>query len=255
MIKVVHAIEKSFHLAREDRAFRLLVTVADQAIQGEGSIRFTEKERSWDGLVHDPLGASVCKFHVTDGVGTNNDKQYEETVVFDRLLRLIRRHFGWGTGNLIFRGVATKFSEFVLHFRDVEQMLLEAAATAETNGQLLAAEKMRKRASEARAEAAAITRAGWDTWKKTFGPQGRWNQKGGLPKQSPCVILRHHRPRILGFASPNAAIAGKHPCCCVGSGQHGHKEDRPEHTRDEGMAESWTHHVGHPTLGVQPWAG
>jgi hypothetical protein len=71
MINVVHTVEKSFHLAREDRAFRLLVTVADQAIQGEGFIRFTEKERIGDGLVHDPLGAGVCKFHVTDGVGTN----------------------------------------------------------------------------------------------------------------------------------------------------------------------------------------
>jgi len=153
------------------------VTVADQAIQGEGSIRFTEKERIGDGLVHDPLGAGVCKFHGTDGVGTNNDKQYEETVVFDRLLRLIRRHFGRGTGNLIFRGVATKFSKIVLHFRDVEQTLLEAAATAETNGQLLAAETMRKRASEARAEAAAITRAGWDTWKQPSAPRADGTRK------------------------------------------------------------------------------
>ena len=89
----------------------------------------------------------MCKFHVTDGVGTNNDKQYEETVAFDRLLRLIRHHFGWGTGNLIFRGVAAKFSKFVLDFCEEERTCLLAVAKAEANGQLLAAARMRKKAS------------------------------------------------------------------------------------------------------------
>jgi hypothetical protein len=177
MIKVVHKVEKSFRIAQEDRAFRLLVTVADQAIQGEGSIRFTQKERSGDGLAHDPLGEGVCKFHVTDGVGTNNDKQYEEIGVFDRLLRLIRHHFGWGTGNLIFRGVAAKFSKFVLHFHELEQTCLQAVAKAEANGQPLAAAKMRKKASEFRAEAAAITRAGWDTWKRPLAPRADGTRK------------------------------------------------------------------------------
>ncbi len=60
MIKTVHRVEQSFHLGQTDRAFRLLVTVADQAIQGEGSVRFTQKERSRDGLAHDPLAEGVC---------------------------------------------------------------------------------------------------------------------------------------------------------------------------------------------------
>ena len=107
MIKLVHRVEQSFHLTQPDRSYRLLVTVADQAIQGPGSIRFTEKERRGDGLAPDPLSEGVCKFHIADGVGTNNDKHYDEAIVFDRLCRLIRRHFGWGTGSLIFKGVAT----------------------------------------------------------------------------------------------------------------------------------------------------
>ena len=44
LINTVHRVEASFHLSRADRAFRLAVTVADQAIQGEGSVRFTQKE-------------------------------------------------------------------------------------------------------------------------------------------------------------------------------------------------------------------
>ena len=38
LINTVHRVEASFHLSRADRAFRLAVTVADQAIQGEGSV-------------------------------------------------------------------------------------------------------------------------------------------------------------------------------------------------------------------------
>ena len=67
-----------------------------------------------DGLPYSPLEEGVCKFHVADGVGTNVDKLFGETRVFDRLLRLIRRHFAWGTGNLIDRSVANQFDNFLL---------------------------------------------------------------------------------------------------------------------------------------------
>ena len=65
-----------FHLHRADRALRLCVTVADQAIQGQGSVRFTEKECQLDRLPFKPLAEGVCKFHVADGVGSNVDKLY-----------------------------------------------------------------------------------------------------------------------------------------------------------------------------------
>ena len=80
LINTVHRVEASFHLSRADRAFRLAVTVADQAIQGEGSVRFTQKECTMENLPVKPLAEGVCKFHVTDGVGTNVDKLYGETL-------------------------------------------------------------------------------------------------------------------------------------------------------------------------------
>ena len=81
LINTVHRVEASFHLSRADRAFRLAVTVADQAIQGEGSVRFTQKECTMENLPVKPLAEGVCKFHITDGVGSNVDKLYGETFV------------------------------------------------------------------------------------------------------------------------------------------------------------------------------
>ena len=109
-----------FHLHRADRALRLCVTVADQAIQGQGSVRFTEKEWQLDRLPFKPLAEGVCKFHVADCVGSNVDKLYGEAFLFDRLLRLVRRHFAFGTGNLMYRAVANKFDSFVHEFEAKE---------------------------------------------------------------------------------------------------------------------------------------
>ena len=120
LIHTVHRVEEAFHLHRADRALRLCVTVADQAIQGQGSVRFTEKECQLDRLPFKPLAEGVCKFHVADGVGSNVDKLYGEAFLFDRLLRLVRRHFAFGTGNLIYRAVANKFDSFVHEFEAKE---------------------------------------------------------------------------------------------------------------------------------------
>ena len=120
LIHTVHRVEEAFHLRRADRALRLCVTVADQAIQGQGSVRFTEKECQLDRLPFKPLAEGVCKFHVADGVGSNVDKLYGEAFLFDRLLRLVRRHFAFGTGNLIYRAVANKFDSFVHEFEAKE---------------------------------------------------------------------------------------------------------------------------------------
>ena len=59
LINTVHRVEASFNLSRADRAFRLAVTVADQAIQGEGSVRFTQTECVMGNLPVKPL-AEVC---------------------------------------------------------------------------------------------------------------------------------------------------------------------------------------------------
>ena len=153
------------------------MAVADQAIQGEGSVRFTQKESSVDSLPLKPLAEGVCKFHVSDGVGSNIDKLYGETLVFYRLLRLIRRHFAWGTGHLIYRSIAEKFDEFVQDFRRQETRCLEAVARAEANGQPLAAARMRQEAAREGVEAAAITRAGWNKWRKPLAPRADGTRK------------------------------------------------------------------------------
>ena len=86
LINTVHRVEASFNLPRAGRAVRLAVTVADQAIQGEGSVRFAQKECTMGNLPVRPLAEGVCKFHITAGVGSNVDKLYGGTFAVARLL-------------------------------------------------------------------------------------------------------------------------------------------------------------------------
>ena len=165
------------------------MTVADQAIQGEGSVRFTQKECTMENLPVKPLAEGVCKFHITDGVGTNVDKLYGETFVFDRLLRLVRRHFAFGTGHLIFRSIATKFEQFAEEFRKQETRCLEAVARNEANGRLLAAARMRKEAAKKGAEAAAISRAGWNKWRKPLAPRADGTRKAVYQNKTRATFL------------------------------------------------------------------
>ena len=171
LINTVHRVEASIDLSRADRAFRIDATVVGQAIQGEGSVRFTQKECTMGNLPVRPLVEGVCKFHITDGVGSNVDKLYGGTFVFDRLLRLVRRHFAWGTGHLIVRSIAQKFEQFAEDFRKQETRCLEAVARNEANGRPLAAARMRQEAAKKGAEAAAISRAGWNKWRKPLAPR------------------------------------------------------------------------------------
>ena len=177
LIQKVHEVEEALQLRREDRAYRLVATVADQAIQGPGSTRFTEKECETDRLPYSALKEGVCKFHVSEGVGTNVDKWYGETHVFDRMLRLIRRHFAWGAGHLIYRAVAHKFDSLVQDFEAKAQQCLEAAAREETNSSPLAAARMRRQAAKQHAEAQAIIRAGWNKWRTPLAPTADGTRK------------------------------------------------------------------------------
>ena len=85
---------------------RLLTTDADKSIQGPNSVHFSEEERRVDNLADDMLAEAICKFHITDSVGGGEDKQLIETMLYDRRLRLVRRHFAFGTSDIILRGVA-----------------------------------------------------------------------------------------------------------------------------------------------------
>ena len=116
IIRAAHLVQERMHVFRDDRAFRVVLTVADQAIQGPGSVRFTPKEREIDGLLPDPLAEAACKFHIVDGVGCHTDSQYQETIIFDRLLRLIRCHFAFGVGILILKDVGANLGELAQAF-------------------------------------------------------------------------------------------------------------------------------------------
>ena len=61
---------------------------------------------------------------------------------------MVRRHFAFGTGHLIFRPIAQKFEQFAEEFRKQETRCLEAVARNEANGRSLAAARMRQEAAK-----------------------------------------------------------------------------------------------------------
>ena len=50
LVQAVHSQETAYHIDRDDRAMRLITTVADNAIQGPNSAHFSEEERRVDNL-------------------------------------------------------------------------------------------------------------------------------------------------------------------------------------------------------------
>ena len=175
--QTVHPLEKTYHIDRDDRAMRLITTVADNAIQGPNSVHFSEEERRVDNLEDDMLAEAICKFHIADCVGGGVDKQSIETILYDRLLRLVRRHFAFGTGDIILRGVATKFSSIAQMFDAQQEALMQSVADAEAQNQPLAAERLAKRAQKCGAEAVALHRAGWTKWSRPRAPKADGTRK------------------------------------------------------------------------------
>ena len=177
MVRTVHQLEATYGFHRDDRALRVVSTIADQAIQGPGSIRFSEQERLIDNLPPDPLSEGICRFHIADGVGGAVDRAFGETITYDRMLRLIRRHFAWGTGKLIFRSVATKFENIAREFDKTAEQYNVKAASGDAKNQPMAAQRMRVNASKASAEASALRRAGWTTWRQPMAPKADGTRK------------------------------------------------------------------------------
>ena len=83
----------------------------------------------------------------------------------------------FGTAHLIFRSIAQKFEHFVEEFRKQETRCLEAVARNEANGRPLAAARMRQEAAKQRSEAATISRAGWNKWRKPLAPRADGTRK------------------------------------------------------------------------------
>ena len=177
LVKIVHSTEKSYHIQRLDRKMRLVVTVADQAIQGPGSVQFSREEARIDGVVEQPLGAGTCKFHIADGVGAGVDKRFRETTLFDQLLRLIRRHFAWGTGNLILQSVAQKFATMATDIEQEARDMFPRIAAFEAAGQPLAANRARANHARKSAEAEAFHRMGWTKHRRPAAPKADGTRK------------------------------------------------------------------------------
>ena len=116
------------------------VTIADNAIKAQ--TRFISQKKRGELTILRMMCWQRCKFHITD-CGWRGDKDLFETLLYDRFLRLVRRHFDFGTGDLIHQGVAAKFSAIAKMFEDQQKALAHSVADAEAK---LAAEQFAKRA-------------------------------------------------------------------------------------------------------------
>ena len=177
IVQTVHSQESKFHIHRDDRAMRLITSIADNAIQGPNSVHFSREERRVDNIEADVLAEAICKFHLADSGGSSADKLFFETLLYDRLVRLVRRHFAWGTGDLILRSVAEKFSTLAKYFQQQQDDRLLQAAEAETQGQPLAAQRLRFSANKCGQEAQALHRAGWTQWFRPRAPKADGTRK------------------------------------------------------------------------------
>ena len=177
LVRAVHTLEGSYHIRRADRAFRLITTIADQAIAGPGSTQFSRHERLVDNLEEDVFAEGVCKFHIADCVGCGSDKLFPETLLFDRTLRLVRRHFAWGTGDLILRAVAHKFASLASLYDQQSHRLQGQAADADVQGQPLAAQRLRQKSEKATQEARALHKQGWTRWQRPRAPKADGTRK------------------------------------------------------------------------------
>ena len=184
LVRTVHRLERSFFIHRDDRAWRLAVTVADQAIQGPGSVGFTAREHEVDAVRADPLAHGICNFHVADCSGGGVDKLFCETDMFDKMVRLLRRHFAWGTGDLILRAVATKFESMAATFEETAGGVLLRAAEAEANGQPLAAQRLNKNCRPTASRGPGLAASRVDQVEKAVGSKSRRHKKGGLAIKS-----------------------------------------------------------------------
>ena len=177
LVKIVHSTEATYYIHARDRRLRLVTTVADQAIQGPGSVQFSQEEARVDKSPSRPLAAGICKFHIADGVGSGVDKMFRETYLFDQLLRLIRRHFAWGTGNVILQAVATKFANVAAEIEGEADTIFSRIAEYEACGQPLAASRCRVNHARKMAEAQAFHKMGWTKHRRPAAPKADGTRK------------------------------------------------------------------------------
>merc|ERR1711994_791046 len=133
--------------------------MADGAIQGPGSTYFEEHEASVDRRNKRHVG--VCQFHRLDNAGGATDKQLKVTALYDRLLRLVRHHFGFGTGMVIMRAVADKFETQAKKLDVKATELSIKAEESQREGRCIEAARLNRESAKAAAHAASLCRCGW----------------------------------------------------------------------------------------------
>ena len=116
-------------------------------------------------------------FTLQNCVGRGVDKQFVEYILYDRLLCLVRRHFAFGTGDLLLRGAAANFLSIARMFDAQQEALTQSVADAEAQNQPLAAERLAKRAQKCGAEAVALRRVGWTKWSRPRAPKADGTRK------------------------------------------------------------------------------
>ncbi len=171
LVALVHELESKFRIARGDRCLRLALNVADNAIEGPGSVSFSEHEARADQTQHAEWKAAACEFHSIDRGGASVDRCFQETDAADELWRLVREKFAWGTGRLILKAVATEHARLASRLRDSADQCGAAIAKAEAEGRTLAAARLRVDQARDHAHAAALKRAGWCEWKQPLAPR------------------------------------------------------------------------------------
>ena len=71
----------------------------------------------------------------------------------------------------------------------METQCLDAVARDEAHGQPLAAARMREAAANTGAEAAAISRAGWNKWRKPLAPRADGTRKAVYQNKDRATFL------------------------------------------------------------------
>ena len=141
------------------------------------------------------IGKMICwqrpyaNFHIADSVGGGVDKQFIETILYDRLLRLVRRHFAFWTGDIILRGVATKFSNAAQMFDAQPEDLTHIVAGAEAPTPSFGGRAACKACAGVWSRGRCFASRWMDKVVATTSAKGRWHTANGMADTSTRQIL------------------------------------------------------------------
>ena len=128
-------------------------------------------EAEVDGRRELPIG--VCQFHRLDNAGSRTDREFPSTLVYDRLLRLVRHCFGFGAGLVVLHAVATEFERLACELDKQACDHMTFAAKADTEGWDGTAQGLRQASDKTK----TFRRAGWTTFRRPRAPKADGTRK------------------------------------------------------------------------------